>query len=274
MTRGLLFLVLASFLAGPVFAQGGPPLLTTDPDTPGPQTLELNIGVLPVLRHDNSSGGPGKGPVQVSNVQAPQFDLNYGIGERIQLTYEVPFVWQSVPNQPNVTGWSNGFVGVKWRFYEQSEDGWKVSVFPQLQTDGPDGAVGKGIAETGVRMLLPVEISRKVGPVRVNFEAGYYIPIRSPHTHYERFFGLAFSHEFTRRFEAIGEVFNDYVLGDQPKDTVFDAGFRYTMHRSFILLFMAGRSFSSNNSGQPYFLSYAGVQILLDRNGRSFHVEH
>jgi len=261
MIRGLSFLVLATVLAAPAFAQGGPPLLTTDPDTPGPQTFEVNIGLMPVLRKD------------VHNVQAPQFDINYGVGDRLQLTYEVPYVWQSASARPNVTGWSNGLIGVKWRFYEQSEKGWKLSVFPQFQTDGPDGAVGKGIAETGVRMLLPVEVSRTVGPLRVNFEAGYYIPIRSPHQRYERFFGLAFSHEFKPTFEIIGEVFNDYVMGDLPKDTIFDAGFRRTMHHSFVLLFMAGRSFSSNSSGQPYFLAYAGVQILLDRNGRSFHVE-
>jgi hypothetical protein len=257
--------------AAPAFAQGGPPLLTTDPDTPGPENFELNFGVMPVLRQ--GSGGPGKGSVQIQNVQIPQFDLNYGIGERIQLTYEVPYIWQAGTGQPTVTGWSNGFIGVKWRFYEQSEDGWKISTFPQLQTSGPDGAVGKGIATNGTRLLLPIEVSRKFGPIHANFEFGYYIPVGNPPSHNERFFGLAFGHNFTPKLEVIGEVFNDYVMGAPPKDTVFDAGARYTLHRSFILLFMAGRSFSPNNSGQPTFISYAGIQVLLDKNGRSFHVE-
>ena len=258
--------------AVPAAAQGGPPLLTTDPDPPGAQNLEVNIGVMPVLRRDTH------------NVQTPQFDINYGIGENVQLTYEVPFVWQSAAGQPNATGWSNGFVGVKWRFYAEKdkegkikEGGWKISTFPQIETGGPDGAVGKGIADGGTRFLLPIEISRRFGPVHVNFEGGYYFPLSSPRSHNERFFGLAVGHEFRSKsahpIETIGEVFNDYVMGAGPKDTVFDAGARYTLHRSFILLFMAGRSFSPNSSGQPEFIAYAGIQILLDRSGRSFHTE-
>jgi hypothetical protein len=36
---------------------------------------------------------------------------------------------------------------------------------------------------------------------------------------------------------------------------------------------MAGRSFSGNASGQPNFLAYVGVQILLERNGLALHSE-
>jgi len=77
----------------------------------------------------------------------------------------------------------------------------------------------------------------------------------------------------TKRLQLIGEVYNDYVLGAPPKDTYWDSGFRYTLRPSFIILFMAGRSFSGNARGQPEFLGYAGFQLLLDKNGRAFHKE-
>lgn len=254
----LLFLALC---AAPAFAQGGPPLLTTDPGTPGPQNFEINLGVMPILRND------------VKLVELPQIDINYGVGDRIQLTYEVPFIWQTATGQPNATGWSNSYAGLKWRFFDRGEDGLNISIFPQIEARGSYASAEKGIADSGTRFLFPIEFSRKIGPVHVNLESGYYFPLGSPHSHNERFIGLAFGHNFTPRLEAIGEIFNDVVMGAPPKDTTFDAGARYTLHRSFILLFMAGRSFSPNSSGQPEFLAYAGIQILLDKNGRALHTE-
>ena len=256
------FIALVLLACSPaVFAQGGPPLLTTDPGTPGPQNLEVNLGVMPILRSD------------VKLVQLPQIDINYGVGDRIQLTYEVPFVWQTATGVPNATAWGNALAGVKWRFLDHGEAGLNISVFPQVEFRGTRAAVGKGIADDGNRLLLPVELSRKFGPVHVNLEGGYYFRLNAPASHNERFFGLALSHNFTPKLEVIGEVFNDMVMGAPPKDTTFDAGARYTFHPSFILLFMAGRSFSPNSSGQPEFLAYAGVQILLDKSGRALHHE-
>ena len=58
-----------------------------------------------------------------------------------------------------------------------------------------------------------------------------------------------------------------------PHDTTFDFGGRYKLHKGFILLFMAGRSFNGNSSGQPEFLGYFGIQILLSKYGRELTAE-
>lgn len=234
----------------PVFAQGGPPLLTNDPGTPGNGHWEINLGVMQVLRS------------RTNVLQVPQIDLNYGLGDRIQLTYEVPFVWQSAAGQPNATGWSNGFPGVKWRFFQQGDDGWNISTFPQIEIHGPRRSVKAGLADDGTRFLLPVEVSHPLGPLHLDFEAGYFFPLNSPHSRNERILGLAIGHMFTPKFEAIGEVYNDAAMGAPPQDTTFDLGGRYEFHRNLLLLFMAGRSFSANSSGQPEFLGYVGLQIL------------
>lgn len=73
-------------------AQGGPPLITNDPVTPGNGNWEINLGLIPELTNTTH------------NVRVPQIDLNYGIGKHIQLNYEVPFVWQSAKGAPNATG--------------------------------------------------------------------------------------------------------------------------------------------------------------------------
>jgi len=251
---GLLALYLSIPLQGR--AQGGPPLITNDPGTPGAKNWEINLAVMPVLAQHQR------------DIQVPQLDFNYGVGPAIQLTFEVPYVLQTVP-QPFRNGWSNSYPGVKWRFIDNKK-GWNVSIFPQMEFKGTAGAIKSGIAQSGTRFLMPMEIQRNVGPLELDFEAGYYFPI---HGHEERIIGFAAGHNFTKKAELIGEVYNDRAMGTLPHDTTWDLGGRYGFHKGLIFLFMAGRSFSGNTSGQPNFLAYIGVQILLEKNGLALHSE-
>jgi len=59
-------------------AQGGPPFRTDDPETPGNRRLEMNLGL---IKDRNRSQG---------FYATPGFDINYGLGDRIQLKYEPP----------------------------------------------------------------------------------------------------------------------------------------------------------------------------------------
>jgi hypothetical protein len=136
-----------------------------------------------------------------------------------------------------------------------------------LQIAGPVGSSKNGIAEPANRFFLPVEITKSFPKVDLNFEVGYFFAWDS-RSHPERILGFAAGHQFTPKLEIIGEVYNDRAMGSLPHDTTFDAGGRYRLEKGFILLFMAGRSFSSNTSGQPNFLGYLGVQVLLKNYGR------
>jgi hypothetical protein len=238
-------------------AQAGPPYLTNDPGTPGNGNWEINLASV-------TSRSQG-----VTQWQIPQIDLNYGLGDRIQLTYEVPYVVQSASGAPQASGWSNGFPGIKWRFFDQGEGGWQMSVFPQFETAGSASAQSKGIAAEGSRLLLPVAVARSVGPLDLDFEAGYYFAHRGPE---ERILGFVGGHQFTPRLELDIELYNDHAMGAEPNFTTLDVGGRYRLGRGFILLFMAGRSIA-NSSGQIDFMSYLGVQILLSDYGRHLEEE-
>jgi hypothetical protein len=236
-------------------AQGAPPLLTNDPGTPGNGNWEINLGVMPVLRQNQDV------------FQVAQIDVNFGLGERIQLTYEIPFVLQNQAGQPAQTGWSNSTIGVKWRFIDD-KSGWSASIFPQLEPPGLGAAVKTGIANGGTRLLFPVEITKSVGPINLGFEAGYFIPW---HSHGERIIGFTAGHDVTPKLNVLCEVYNDRAMGALPHDTTFDAGAKYEFHKGLLLMFMAGRTFSGNSSNQPEFMGYVGVQILLDKYGKELH---
>jgi hypothetical protein len=258
-TTALVLCLLAVVLCSPSAARGqaGPPYLSNDPGTPGNTNWEINIAAMPII----SRG--------VGSYQVPQIDLNYGLGKRIQLTYEIPYIVQTSTGQPLQTGWSNAYPGVKWRFFDQGEGGWQLSTFPQIETSGSAAAQAKGIASVGRRLLLPVEVARKVGPFDVDFEAGYY-PLG--HRPRERILGFVAGRQVTKRLELDTEFYNDRAMGAMPHNTTLGFGGRYRLHRDFILLFMAGRSFSNSN-GQPEFMAYIGVQILLSKYGLKLNPE-
>lgn len=98
-------------------AQGGPPFRTDDPDTPGNRHWEINLGFI-------GDRNPGTG-----TYQAPDFDVNYGLGDRIQLNYEFPVAIEETRSQPAmpgsprvegtiIGGLGDSILGIKWRFYE------------------------------------------------------------------------------------------------------------------------------------------------------------
>jgi hypothetical protein len=186
------------------------------------------------------------------------------------LTYEVPYVLQSGAHQALQSGWSNANPGIKWRFLDQGDEGWKMSTFPQLETAGSPHARAAGIAGPGPRLFLPVEVSRKLGRLDVDFEAGYYLAGHGPK---ERILGFATGRSVTDRLELDAEIYDDRALDATVRSTTVDMGGRYKLRPGVIALFMAGRSINGFANGQPEFMAYLGIQLLLSHYGRTFNSE-
>ena len=85
-------LALALLLPALAWAQGGPPFLTNDPGTPGSGNWEINLGSMQSV----ARGGAA--------FQVPQLDINLGLGDRIQLSYEIPYALQDSAGQPLHSG--------------------------------------------------------------------------------------------------------------------------------------------------------------------------
>lgn len=113
--------VLPFLLAVAARAQGGPPFRTDDPETPGNKHWEINFGWI-------GDRNPGAGAYQV-----PDFDINYGLGDRIQLKYEIPIAIEETRPLPATStmapvagqvigGIGESLLGIKWRFFEHHPD--------------------------------------------------------------------------------------------------------------------------------------------------------
>ena len=239
-----------------VHAQAGPPYLTNDPGTPGNGNWEINLAALPTVSRSSS------------NWQLPQIDINFGLGDRIQLTYEVPYVLSAANGAPTQSGWGNAYPGIKWRFLDQGDDGWQISAFPQMETGLTAASQARGLGDPGPRYLLPIEAGHKLGPLDVDAEVGYFVPVHGAHEH---ILGLLVGHTFASMLELDVELYDDRAVNALPRQTVLDIGGRLPLHRGVIALFMAGRSVSGTGSGQPEFLGYFGIQILLSHYGRELN---
>jgi len=242
---GLSFLVFASTS---VFAQGGPPYYTNDPGTPGSHNWEINFGYMPFFYSQRS----------VSHI--PDVDINFGLGDRIQLTYENAWLRVQNPFSKTEYGLGQSNPGVKWRFYDAGKGHLAISIFPQLFLNNPNDAVRRGITPASQTFLLPVEFSKKIGPVDVNYEIGYQLVRKGPNGWLT---GLVVGHDFTPKMEGDIEFYNVGTFHPSENQPTIDVGGRYKLHNPIILLFMAGRGLEPARGDQPYFVGYFGVQLLL-----------
>jgi hypothetical protein len=236
----------------PALAQGGPPFYTNDPGTPGPLNWEINVGYMPFLYSDHS----------VSHV--PDLDINFGVGDRIQLTYENAWLRVKNPGLAPMFGLGQSNPGVKWRFYDGGEDGLSVSVFPQLFLNNPNDAVRRGITPASQSFLLPFEFTKKLGPIDVDYELGYQFV---HHGSDGWLTGLVVGHDFTPKLEGDFEFYGQGAFHPSVFQPTFDFGGRYKIKPSIILLLMAGRALERASSAQPSFIGYFGVQFLLSSKG-------
>jgi hypothetical protein len=244
--RGLPFAALV--LAGaPLFAQGGPPLVTDDPDTPGPRHWEINTSLL----REKTLGA--------RESEEPRLDLNYGVGRRVQLKLEAPWLSRREDGAPSESGWGNTVAGVKWRFL--GEEGKKIAwaVYPQYEFNTSRASVRKGLVEDGHALLLPTEITLELRHVEMNVEVGRDFVSKGPSGWV---YGLATEVGVVHRLELLGEIHGENADGS-PAVFLLNAGARFKATRQVTLMFAIGHAVSGPAEERPRLLVYAGIQLNL-----------
>ena len=138
---------------GPESPVSSPPMNMDDPGTPGPHGLEVNfVGTLTRLGPGHSSEG--------------LLDANYGIGDRLQLKYERPYVTEHASGTEFQHGIGATEIGVKWRFVDRHE--LEIAFYPQYQFDDAftlKDEEGNPEASEGRSVYLPLLISENMARV-------------------------------------------------------------------------------------------------------------
>jgi hypothetical protein len=258
-------------------AQGGPPFRSDDPDTPGNRSWEINTVFM------------GNRNLSEGSYVTPNIDINYGLGNRVQLKYEVPLsIHESRGSSGHVdAGLGDSLLGVKWRFCShhprtavpdqtgKRESNFAVSIYPQLLLNNPTGSVRRDIAEPGPQLLIPLEANARIGPLRISGEFGYWFTNKDVPNSWIR--GVIVGHEFRKKTELYLELYDQAATratASEPKtrESTFGVGFRTPLAKNGSVWFlgMVGRSLvtATLTNGQPIWIASLGLQFLTSRKRR------
>lgn len=220
-------------------------MLTDDPGTPGDGHWEINFAWTSERAPDSHRD------------ELPLADINYGLGDRVQLKFEMPWVVESGHGSD---GFGNALLGVKWRFFDQGADGWQVSTYPQIGFLPP--ALHRATsAVSGVSRLLPLEVQRNFGEFDAGFEIGREWTTQTGDDGWIA--GIDVGHKFSGRFELIGELHDETTDDNAAHELVFNVGARRTLSEHFTLLASLGTDLDNTIEARNRWVSYLGLQLTL-----------
>ena len=123
-------------------------MITDDPGTPGNGKWENNLAIAFEHRPNETL------------IEAPAIDLNYGLGDHVQLTLQTAPVLLKRSGQGLIGGLGGTETAVKWRFLDEATAGFDMSMFPRVIFNVAQSSVRRGLAEDGTRFQIPFQIAK------------------------------------------------------------------------------------------------------------------
>ncbi len=192
---------------------GSPPMVTDDSDTPGDNNWEVNLGM-----HAEFAGGDHR-------IEAPTIDINYGIGDTIQLTYEVPYAFVRTEDDNGQRVSANGFgdsiLGLKYRFYDNKDAGLSFAFYPQAEFRTPGSS--KIVSEVNTGVILPLVMTKEYEHASIGAEAG--VELSGGEQRWFASFGAG--KRLTDRTAILAEIAGTDINSPQSKHILLNVGLRH-----------------------------------------------
>jgi hypothetical protein len=242
-------LLIAVFFVPQAWAAGGPPMITDDPGTPGDGHWEINLAAQSTTA------------TNATTYQLPLVDINYGVGDRTQLKFEMPWLFQEEVTGTSRSGAGDALAGVKWRFYDAGENAWQISTYPQISFGFPllDAPNSTGLEDPGTSYLLPVEFEHGFEGFDINFELGRWI--RPVNLGDSWIAGFVLTREVRKGVELIAELHEEAAVQSTQDELILNFGARYDLSEKYTLLLSAGRDLHNSLETTNTLLTYVGLQM-------------
>lgn len=234
-------------------AMAGPPFVTDDPEPVEYQHWEINIAAI----------GSFAGGSRFGNL--PGVDANYGPVEDVQLHLGFANAYDGAPHRATRDGYGDTELGVKYRFVEEDEEGWRpqIAIYPNLEI--PTGSRTRNIGTGEVRAFLPVWIQKSFDGWTSYGGGGYWINPRNgvtPERNYW-FAGWTLLRHVNDDLQLGGELIWQSPNGeDIATGTGYNLGGEYDISETYHILFSAGRNLEDPNRYNA-FSFYLGLQLIL-----------
>ena len=235
--------------------QESPPLMTDDSGVPGDGKWENNIGFA------------FQGNNEKNVVEGPIIDLNYGLGDHIQLKYEMG--WSAEKGEPLANHLDAAVLGLKYNFSDGTDDGLEFSLYPQT-IFAFNNESGKKV-EFG--FILPAAVSKEYPGINFSVQAGFQILANET----GGFYGLMVGREFGEKFGLMAELHGVFAKAHNISDagvehefffnqeTFVNLGAAFKISETISILGAFGRKLNSAadaENGSENF-AFAGLQFLM-----------
>jgi hypothetical protein len=222
-------------------------MITDDPGTPGPGMWENNIAI--VFEHRSNE----------TAYDLPAIDLNYGVGEHIQLTLQGGPVLLKRSGHGLIGGLGGTEAAVKWRFLDEAKSGFDVSMFPRVIFNITQSSVRRGLAEDGTRFQIPFQVAKTFGRFHADAEFG---PFASTLGRSEWIYGIVGGVELAKTTMLMAELHGTSRMNFTRDVLTINVGLRHQLTEARILILSIGHELRAPEQDALALIGYCGVQLL------------
>jgi hypothetical protein len=234
-----------AFLLAPC-ARAGPPYLTDDPEPPPFGHYEAVFFTMGLEAEDMAAGA------------LPAMELNYGGFPDTQLHVMLPLGFASGDDGARL-GAADAELGVKYRFIQEDEEGWRPQVATYPLVEIPLGPARDGFASRSVDLFLPLWAQKDLDANwTIDAGGGYWL---NPGDKNYWFSGVLLRRKLSDALVAGIEIFHQTpdVQGGAAL-TGFNVGATYDFDEHHHLLVSAGRGIE-NADAADQFTWYLGFEF-------------
>jgi len=221
-------------------------MITDDPGTPGNRKWEINLAIAFEHRPNETA------------FDSPGIDLNYGVGEHIQLTLQGGPVLLKRRGHGLIGGLGGTEAAVKWRFLDEDQSGFDVSMFPRAIFNIAQSSVRRGLAEDGTRFQIPFQVAKTFGRFHADFEFG---PLVSTVGRSEWLYGIVGGVDLSKTTEVMAELQGTSRTNFTQDVLTVNIGLRQKLTDSCILIASLGHELRDPDQSLAM-IGYCGFQLL------------
>jgi len=221
-------------------------MITDDPGTPGDGKFEINLAIA----FEHRSGE--------TSFDAPAIDINYGVGDRIQLTLQGGPVLLKRSDH----GWIGGLGGteaaVKWRFIDDEKAGITMSMFPRILFNISESAARRGLADDGTRFQIPFQFAKSFGGFDLDLEWGPLVSTVGPA---QWIYGIVLAVDVSKTAGVMAELHGTSRTNFDDDELAVNIGVRQKLSEHCTFIGSLGHELRSTEARA--LIGYAGVQFVF-----------
>ena len=221
-------------------------MITDDPGTPGDGKFEINLAI--AFEHRTGE----------TSFNAPGIDINYGLGDRIQLTLQGGPVILKQSDHGALGGLGGTEAAVKWRFIDDQKTGVTMSMFPRVIFNISESAARRGLAEDGTRFQIPFQFAKAFPGFDVDFEWGPLVSTVGPA---EWIYGIVVAVDVSKTTGLMAELHGTSRTNFANDELAVNFGIRHQINKHCIFIGSLGHELRSTQARA--LIGYAGVQLLF-----------